>query len=115
MILRPPRSTPTDTLFPYPTLFRSREAIGRGLRRACTCSSDVIAHDPHQRRLRPLLSTDMAKISYRKAINQALAQEMARDQNVILMGIDDGGGQGGSGKVGSVGGVFGVKIGRAHV
>src|SRR3546814_10352608 len=84
MILRPPRSTPTDTLFPYPTLFRSREAIGRGLRRACTGSSDVIAHDPHQRRLRPLLSTDMAKISYRKAINQALAQEMARDQNVIL-------------------------------
>src|SRR3546814_2452257 len=24
MILRPPRSTRTDTLFPYPTLFRSR-------------------------------------------------------------------------------------------
>src|SRR3546814_12428604 len=23
MIRRPPRSTPTDTLFPYPTLFRS--------------------------------------------------------------------------------------------
>ncbi|MFC3678419.1 alpha-ketoacid dehydrogenase subunit beta [Ferrovibrio xuzhouensis] len=53
----------------------------------------------------------MAKISYRKAINQALAQEMARDQNVILMGIDVGGGQGGSGKVGSVGGVFGVTYG----
>src|SRR3546814_16601572 len=26
MIRRPPRSTRTDTLFPYPTLFRSREA-----------------------------------------------------------------------------------------
>src|SRR3546814_15427805 len=25
MIRRPPRSTRTDTLFPYPTLFRSRE------------------------------------------------------------------------------------------
>src|SRR3546814_14586206 len=24
MIRRPPRTTPTDTLFPYPTLFRSR-------------------------------------------------------------------------------------------
>src|SRR3546814_10251285 len=28
MIRRPPRSTRTDTLFPYTTLFRSDEAIG---------------------------------------------------------------------------------------
>src|SRR3546814_13987839 len=28
MILRPPRSTRTDTLFPYTTLFRSAEAAG---------------------------------------------------------------------------------------
>src|SRR3546814_12502141 len=28
MIRRPPRSTRTDTLFPYTTLFRSRRAIG---------------------------------------------------------------------------------------
>src|SRR3546814_5325296 len=28
MILRPPRSTRTDTLFPYTTLFRSRSASG---------------------------------------------------------------------------------------
>src|SRR3546814_12403276 len=32
MIRRPPRSTRTDTLFPYTTLFRSR-AVGRQLRR----------------------------------------------------------------------------------
>src|SRR3546814_1097655 len=33
MIRRPPRSTRTDTLFPYPTLFRSAGRIGRpGLR-----------------------------------------------------------------------------------
>src|SRR3546814_10468049 len=30
MIRRPPRSTRTDTLFPYPTLFRSREEEGPG-------------------------------------------------------------------------------------
>ncbi|OWU83054.1 pyruvate dehydrogenase [Oceanicola sp. 22II-s10i] len=53
----------------------------------------------------------MARISYRKAINQALEQEMARDPNVILMGIDVGGGSGGSGDVGSVGGVMGVTKG----
>src|SRR3546814_14098101 len=31
MIRRPPRSTRTDTLFPYPTLFRSRHRAGRQL------------------------------------------------------------------------------------
>src|SRR3546814_19037072 len=31
MIRRPPRSTRTDTLFPYTTLFRSHEAFGRRL------------------------------------------------------------------------------------
>src|SRR3546814_3126668 len=30
MIRRPPRSTRTDTLFPYTTLFRSRPGAGRG-------------------------------------------------------------------------------------
>src|SRR3546814_18887564 len=29
MIRRPPRSTRTDTLFPYTTLFRSRRSYGR--------------------------------------------------------------------------------------
>src|SRR3546814_3444636 len=29
MILRPPRSTRTDTLFPYTTLFRSRHLLGQ--------------------------------------------------------------------------------------
>src|SRR3546814_14191362 len=31
MIRRPPRSTRTDTLFPYTTLFRSRRAADRGV------------------------------------------------------------------------------------
>src|SRR3546814_16428468 len=31
MIRRPPRSTRTDTLFPYTTLFRAEEAPGMGL------------------------------------------------------------------------------------
>src|SRR3546814_2980963 len=34
MIRRPPRSTRTDTLFPYTTLFLSAEIIGAGNRRA---------------------------------------------------------------------------------
>lgn len=53
----------------------------------------------------------MQKLSYRNAINQALAQEMERDPSVILLGIDVGGGQGGQGDVGAPGGVFGVTHG----
>src|SRR3546814_11596659 len=34
MIRRPPISTRTDTLFPYPTLFRSSETVGRRRGRA---------------------------------------------------------------------------------
>src|SRR3546814_10993528 len=33
MIRRPPRSTRTDTLFPYTTLFRSDEAVGPAIAR----------------------------------------------------------------------------------
>src|SRR3546814_8240792 len=33
MIRRPPRSTRTDTLFPYTTLFRSRHSTGDGMAR----------------------------------------------------------------------------------
>src|SRR3546814_10460227 len=32
MIRRPPNSTRTDTLFPYTTLFRSQESLGREVR-----------------------------------------------------------------------------------
>src|SRR3546814_19527444 len=34
MIRRPPRSTRTDTLFPYTTLFRSQDGAAHGARRA---------------------------------------------------------------------------------
>src|SRR3546814_9029655 len=45
-IQRPPRATRTDTLFPYPTLFRSR-----GLRGAAGGgpAEPVVARAPHQR------------------------------------------------------------------
>src|SRR3546814_19555379 len=71
MIRRPPRSTRTDTLFPYTTLFRSQRdeaailrAIGIDQRirdlRACRCGNalhafdgclrDRALHQPHARR-----------------------------------------------------------------
>src|SRR3546814_2260855 len=36
MIRRPPRSTRTDTLFPYTTLFRSGVRVGNGAAHRCT-------------------------------------------------------------------------------
>src|SRR3546814_5572687 len=52
MIRRPPRSTRTDTLFPYTTLFRSRPAGAAALRGRCRarhgCAGRPGAHrDPH--------------------------------------------------------------------
>src|SRR3546814_7427364 len=47
MIRRPPRSTRTDTLFPYTTLFRSRETLAAdepadGVKRACALHPGLI-------------------------------------------------------------------------
>ncbi len=53
----------------------------------------------------------MTKKTYLAAINEALAQEMARDENVVLLGEDIAGGHASSGGPGKVGGVFGVTSG----
>src|SRR3546814_11607158 len=62
MIRRPPRSTRTDTLFPYTTLFRSRlapAAVRRGVRAGGASADDAepggraglaLLHDPHRSR-----------------------------------------------------------------
>ena len=47
-------------------------------------------------------------ITYREAINEAIAQEMARDERVIVMGEDNAGGQGSPGEDDAWGGVLGV-------
>jgi pyruvate dehydrogenase E1 component beta subunit len=50
-------------------------------------------------------------ISYRQAINEALRQEMERDESVIVMGEDNAGGQGADGERDAWGGVLGVTKG----
>src|SRR3546814_15166644 len=45
MLRRPPRSTRTDTLFPYPTLFRSREPAPETAARAV--AADDLDPDRH--------------------------------------------------------------------
>src|SRR3546814_10083394 len=61
MIRRPPRSTRTDTLFPYTTLFRSLLGIGEGLseigdaredrRQRCEAHTHGFGEQPRDRRL----------------------------------------------------------------
>src|SRR3546814_9838949 len=46
MIRRPPRSTRTDTLFPYTTLFRSRGHAGRRLGRIAVAPAAVVPDRP---------------------------------------------------------------------
>ncbi|MEU5257376.1 alpha-ketoacid dehydrogenase subunit beta [Amycolatopsis sp. NPDC021455] len=53
-------------------------------------------------------------ISYREAINEALAQEMERDESVIVMGEDNAGGAGSPGEDDAWGGVLGVTKGLFH-
>ncbi|MFK7858151.1 MAG: alpha-ketoacid dehydrogenase subunit beta [Granulosicoccus sp.] len=53
----------------------------------------------------------MAKKSYRQAINEAIAQEMRRDENVLIWGEDNAGGTGGDGEQDAWGGVLGVTKG----
>jgi acetoin:2,6-dichlorophenolindophenol oxidoreductase subunit beta len=50
-------------------------------------------------------------ITYREAINEALAQEMERDERVIVMGEDNAGGEGAPGENDAWGGVLGVTKG----
>jgi acetoin:2,6-dichlorophenolindophenol oxidoreductase subunit beta len=51
------------------------------------------------------------RITYQLAINEALDQEMARDETVIIMGEDVVGGTGASGEMDAWGGVLGVTKG----
>src|SRR6476659_2832044 len=53
-------------------------------------------------------------ITYREAINEALAQEMERDPSVIVMGEDNAGGQGSPADEDAWGGVLGVIKGLYH-
>ena len=53
----------------------------------------------------------MPKKSYRQAINEAIAQEMRRDENVLVWGEDNAGGAGAEGEDDAWGGVLGVTKG----
>src|SRR3546814_15231861 len=99
MIRRPPRSTRTDTLFPYTTLFRSdhRLVIPR-----------MLAVDPDRRPDRRAIAAAFAGALDRPDPAQApFATEPVDGLGVVTAGIHTGGGHHDGPAIG--------EIGRAHV
>src|SRR3546814_5976085 len=79
MIRRPPRSTRTDTLFPYTTLFRSRRRVsrGRGRRRGrggqrCQCAAvQIFRSEEHTSELQSLMRISYAVFCLKKKRRRA--------------------------------------------
>src|SRR3546814_12090669 len=101
MIRRPPRSTRTDTLFPYTTLFRSKQ-LGRKDCLVCNAEGDQPNGQPAS-----LLGRVDAIVKGVDAVLQAGLEPWQ-----LLRSVDGGGGQRRADR-GQVGGCR--EIGRAHV
>src|SRR3546814_1561303 len=84
MIRRPPRSTRTDTLFPYTTLFRSRSPEPVVAERVQQRIHVVPAHVADRRGQRALLNRVLEQRRQRGAVRHAPAQ--ARGSR--LVGVD---------------------------
>src|SRR3546814_1025223 len=82
MIRRPPRSTRTDTPFPYTTLFRSRNAISanraisrRSNGRPAACSSRIrIRSEEHTSELQSLMRISYAVFCLKKKTKDPYGQ-----------------------------------------
>src|SRR3546814_17649625 len=74
MIRRPPRSTRTDTLFPYTTLFRSQQTLWLIPRESGT-PERLRADDPSASLDKPLWSPDGRRLLYR--ISHEKTKELA--------------------------------------
>src|SRR3546814_17591001 len=99
MIRRPPRSTRTDTRFPYTTLFRSCAGNGALVRPALAARPGP---RPHQRRDRRALGTGLSH-------HPGILAELAGALRSGARPGDDGAGAGGGGPGAP------PEIGRAHV
>src|SRR3546814_3335892 len=90
MIRRPPRSTRTDTLFPYTTLFRSAlQRAARGLRRAdVRAHGDVHADEARRaRKDRPDQEADRRRRARKKKTSAATRSEEHTSELQSLMRI----------------------------
>src|SRR3546814_10907941 len=77
MIRRPPRSTRTDTLFPYTTLFRSEDKPMIALQQAQVGDRDIMS-------MRPVLlagdAGDAGAVRARRMLRKLIAQEQSNGE-----------------------------------
>src|SRR3546814_3555815 len=92
MIRRPPRSTRTDTLFPYTTLFRSQGAVGAAPRQrhVGALAAQRVAGQRTQRRRHAVLATDAVED---QGVGQAVvlvhvAERVRVDEPLRRVGFD---------------------------
>src|SRR3546814_1594856 len=96
MIRRPPRSTRTDTLFPYTTLFRSRpkarqcdgrwcawSLLGNVVSRAASAHERTPRSEEHTSELQSLMRISYAVFCLKKKKNESSARENARSNHII--------------------------------
>src|SRR3546814_5297300 len=85
---RPPRSTRTDTLFPYPTLFRSRDAPPRPVRAAIARPRRPDARQPAPHRHARLARGDHARsVGFSDAARAGVRSEEHTSELQSLMRI----------------------------
>src|SRR3546814_2286958 len=89
MIRRPPRSTRTDTLFPYTTLFRSdagRGQVRRGMRRVVPAKSllnkDLARSEEHTSELQSLMRISYAVFCLKKKRKRAMTTSHKYDNTI---------------------------------
>src|SRR3546814_1719745 len=99
MIRRPPRSTRTDTLFPYTTLFRSQLELGRILLEVLLAFGEV-ADDARSVEIDDILALDTAI-----AVDPAHLPEAGVEDELGHVGL----------RLGLVERSPRIEIGRAHV
>src|SRR3546814_7711208 len=86
MIRRPPRSTRTDTLFPYTTLFRSDAAIDDELvRRLGDIGVEIVHQHPHRRLGEPAFRADLG--SGRRPDHAAVVQPRSEEHTSELQSL----------------------------
>src|SRR3546814_3633611 len=102
MIRRPPRSTRTDTLFPYTTLFRSHGGATRACRRRdlfercrrgallrsqISEADRITRSEEHTSELQSLMRSSYAVLSLNKKIRRGQHNETSRSVNQKIQGM----------------------------
>src|SRR3546814_19776576 len=85
MIRRPPRSTRTDTLFPYTTLFRSRSKCGSTESCSDTTERPAMKKNPDNTLLLVLSEKEAAIV--RNIVETPLAEPGGRTRLVLVLAV----------------------------